>query len=169
MSRVLKELLDRPRAFGNRMLISHLHSGATRNIIVHGIHPSITEARIREHLDHIHNLVVISISLKHGDAYISLNSINNSLFARTCMMSRATYRGMKIEFHPDECSQPLPEMQYAPKKGKQAVPQPKKLILVMNRFQMLHLDGAENKPDESDEIDEEPTALSDFSSEPQQP
>ena len=143
------------------MLISNFHSGATRNVIVRGIHPSITEERIREHLDHINNLVVINISFKHGDAYISLNSINNSLFARTCMMSRVTYKGMRIEWYPDECSQPLPKMRYAPKKGKQAAPQLKKFTSAMNRFQMLNIDGAET---ESEETAEESSVLSDLSS-----
>ena len=76
-------------------------------------------------------------------------------------MSRATYKGMKIEWYADECSKPLPQMQYAPKKAKQAAPQPKNLASAMNRFQMLNMDGTEN---ESEEIDEEPTVLSDFSS-----
>ena len=147
--------------FLNRMLIPYLPSGATRNLIVRGIHPSITEERIREDLDHIHNLVVISISFKLGDAYISLNSINNALFARTCMMSRATYKGMKIEWYSDECSQPLPKMQHPRKKVKQAAPQPKKFVSAMNRFQMLNTDGTEN---DSEETDEEPAVLSDFSS-----
>lgn len=135
--------------------------GATRNVIIRGIHPSITEERLREHLDHIHNLVIISISFERGDAYISLNSINNSLFARTCMMSRVTYKGMKIEWYPDECSQPLPKINYTPKKENQAMTQPKKSTSAMNRFQMLNMDGAE---DDSEETDEEPTVLSGLSS-----
>ena len=129
-------------------------------MIVRGIHPTITEERIRDHLDHIHNLVVISISFEDGDAYISLNSINNSLFARTCMMSRATYKGMKIEWYPDECSQPLPRAQYAPKKRNVPALQPRKFTSAMNRFQMLNMDGAE---DDTAQSDEEPTVLSDLS------
>ena len=142
------------------MLTSDLHSGATRNVIIRGIQPHISEERIRQHLDHIHNIVVISISFEHGDAYISLNSINNSLFARTCMMSRGAYKGMKIEWYPDECSQPLPKFQHAPKKENIA-PQPKKLTSAMNRFQMLNMDGTD---DDSEEEEEERTVLSDLSS-----
>ena len=138
-----------------------LPSGATRNVIVRGIHPSITEERIREDLDHIHNLVVISISFKHGDAYISLNSINNALFARTCMMSRAAYKGMKIEWYSDECSKPLQEILHAPKKVKQAAAQPKKFASAMKRFQMLNMDGTES---DLEETEEKPALLSDFSS-----
>lgn len=143
------------------MLTSDIRLGATRNLIVRGIHPTITEERIRNHLDHIHNIVVLSVSFKDGDAYISLNSINNSLFARTCMMSRVAYKGMKIEWYPDECSQPLPKMQHAAKKENVAALQPKKRTPATNRFHILNLDGAE---DDSEETDEEPTLLSDFSS-----
>ena len=142
------------------MLIFVYRSGATRNVVIRGIHEGITEERIRDHLDHIYNIVVISITFEDGDAYISLNSVNNSLFARTCMMSRQTYKGMKIEWYPDECSQPLPKMQYAPKKENRAAPQPKKLASAMNRFQMLNMDGSE---DDAEETDEEPTVLSDIS------
>lgn len=147
--------------FVNGTLTSHFHSGATRNVIIRGVHPHISEERIRQHLDHIHNIVVISVSFENGDAYISLNSINSSLFARPCMMSRGTYKGMKIEWYPDECSQPLPKMQYASKKENLAPRQPQKITSTMNRFQMLNIDGVE---DDSEETDEEPTVLSDLSS-----
>ena len=115
------------------------------------------------HLDHIHNIVVITVSFDKGDAYISLNSINNSLFARTCMMSRGTYKGMRIEWYPDECSQALPKMQNAPKKENIAPPQPKKSTSAMNRFQMLNM-GNDETEDGSEETDEEPTVLSNLSS-----
>lgn len=147
----------------NGVLTFNFHPGATRNVIIRGCHPNITEQLIKENLDHIHNIVIISVSFESGDAYISLNSINNSLFARTCMMSRGTYKGMKIEWYPDECAQPLPRMQYAPKKENLAQPQPKKSTSAMNRFQMLNLDS-EGIEDDSEETDEEPTVLSDPSS-----
>jgi hypothetical protein len=70
----------------------------------------VTEERIRDHLDHIHNLAVIDIYFKNGDAHISTNSIHNALFARTCMMSRTTYKGTKIEWASDECAVPLPQL-----------------------------------------------------------
>ena len=149
--------------FVKKMLTANFYLGATRNLILRGIHPGITEQRIRDDLDHIHNIVVISVVFKAGDAYISLNSINNSLFARTCMMSRVTYKGMKIEWYPDECSQPLPKVQYASKnwKNENLAPQPKKNGSSMNRFQMLNLDGSD---DDSSETDKDATVLSDFSS-----
>lgn len=61
---------------------SKIHAGATRNIILHGVNPIITESLIRRDLDHIHNLVIISVRFEHGNAYISTNSVHNALFAR---------------------------------------------------------------------------------------
>ena len=147
----------------NRILIHGVDPGATRNITVRGIHTNITEERIRQDLDHIHNIAVISVSFENGDAYISLNSVNNSLFARTCLMSRATYKGMKIEWYPDECSQPLPKSQHAPKKENLRSPEAKKLTSAINRFQMLHMDS-DGTEDGSEEPDEEPTIISAISS-----
>ena len=151
------------------LLTTDFRLGATRNLILRGIHPGITEQRIRDDLDHIHNIVVISVAFEDGDAYISLNSINNSLFARTCMMSRVTYKGVKIEWCPDECSQHLPKVQYASKnsyvlknsKNENIAPQPKKNGSAMNRFQMLNLDEDDH---DSSEADKDGTFLSDLSS-----
>jgi hypothetical protein len=83
-------------------------SGATRNLVVRGVAGKLTGAQIRDHLDHIHNLVVVDISFSDGDAYISTNSIHNALFARTCMMSRTAYKGLRVEYYPDDCAAPLP-------------------------------------------------------------
>jgi hypothetical protein len=83
-------------------------SGATRNLVVRGVAGKLTGAQIRDHLDHIHNLVVVDISFRNGDAYISTNSIHNALFARTCMMSRNAYKGLRVEYYPDDCAAPLP-------------------------------------------------------------
>ena len=127
-------------------------SGATRNLIVRNLHANVNAERIREDLDHIHNLVVIDITMQNGDALISLNSVHNSLFARTCMMSRAAYKGSRIEWYPDECAQPPPKIQYVSK--KEITPQPaKKLNPMVNRFQMLYMDGTENGSDEEEEND----------------
>ena len=125
--------------------------GATRNLVIRNVHPNITEERIREDLDHIHNLVILCITFDAGNAYLQLNSIHNSLFARTCMMSRSIYRGMKIEWYQDECCQPLPKIHYAPKKENMILRPAKKINNVtMNRFQMLKLDcdGTEDGSEE---------------------
>ncbi|KAL8992705.1 MAG: hypothetical protein Q9169_006897 [Polycauliona sp. 2 TL-2023] len=113
--------------------------GATRNLIIRSVKPSITEERLREDLDHIHNLVIISISFIDGNVYLSLNSIHNALFARTCMMSRTIYRGMKIEWYPDECALPIPKMEHTARKEAVSTPNLKPNPMV-NRFQMLNMD-----------------------------
>jgi hypothetical protein len=83
-------------------------NGATRNLVVRGAADKLTTARIKDHLDHIHNLIVVDIVFRNGDAYVSINSIHNALFARTCMMSRTAYKGLRIEYFADECAGPLP-------------------------------------------------------------
>jgi len=90
--------------------------------------------------------------MQNGDALISLNSVHNSLFARTCMMSRGVYKGSRIECYPDECAQSLPKIQYVSK--KETMPQPaKKLNPMVNRFQMLNMDGTENGSEDEEEND----------------
>lgn len=73
-----------------------------------GVAGRVTEEQIRDHLDHIHNLVVVDVYFQNGDAHISTNSIHNALFARTCMMSRTIYKGTRIDWAPDECASSLP-------------------------------------------------------------
>ena len=83
-------------------------NGASRNLVVRGAAGKFTADEIRDHLDHIHNLVVVDIFFRNGDVYVSTNSIHNALFARTCMMSRTAYKGLRIEWYPDECAVALP-------------------------------------------------------------
>ena len=122
-------------------------NGATRNVIIHSaVEKGLTEAQIRADMDHIHNLVIVDITFRNGDAYVSMNSIHNALFARTCMMSRSTYKGCKIEFYRDECDVPLPARTYVP---KTVVPEPaKKKAAITNRFDMLNLDGSDGSSNE---------------------
>lgn len=63
--------------------------GATRNLVIYNCSPKHTEEKIREDLEHIHNLIVIKVTFSGGNCYISTNSVHNAMFARTCMMSRA--------------------------------------------------------------------------------
>ena len=132
-----------------------VQAGATRNLVIQGINSNstITEERIRQELDHIHNLVVVEIALVNDSARISLNSVHNALFARTCMMSRAKYKGMRIEFYPDECAQPLPLQQAQPKK-ETTKPLDTKPFPMINRFQMLNMDEAGDESGEEDEMND---------------
>lgn len=134
--------------------------GATRNLVIRGVQPNITEKLLRDDLDHIHNLIIISVSFDKGDAYLSLNSVRNSLFARTCMMSRAMYKGMKIEWYPDECALPLPNLQNDNK--KEPSPPKAKEMQMINRFQMLDMDDDNTEGGSSLAEDDDPTLSSGF-------
>lgn len=125
--------------------------GASRNLVIRQCHPKlVTETSIRADLTHIHNLVVVSVTFGPGDeghgknCYVSLNSVHNALFARSCMMSRAGYRTSRIDFMPDECAQPLERAAAPPggpkKKKKQPTAKPKATFGVKSRFQLLNLD-----------------------------
>lgn len=80
------------------------------------------------------------------------------------MMSRATYKGMKIEWYPDECASPLPKTQLGPRK-ENLMPPPKKLNPMANRFQMLNTEGTEDGSEDVSEDDgeEDSTVLAGFS------
>jgi hypothetical protein len=123
--------------------------GATRNLCIRGaLSNDLSEQRIRDDMEHIHNLVIVDITYQGSDAYVSTNSIHNALFARTCMMSRSTYKGCKIEFYPDECDTalPLPAAKiFAPE--KQTI-QGKGLETV-NRFGMLGIDDGGSSDEEN--------------------
>ncbi|KAL8772341.1 MAG: hypothetical protein Q9209_002553 [Squamulea sp. 1 TL-2023] len=141
---------------------SKLRVGATRNLVIRSVKPNITEQRLREDLDHIHNLIVISVAFEGGDVYLSLNSIHNALFARTCMMSRAMYRGMRIEWYPDECALPLPKMANTTRKEMVPPPKPKQAPMV-NRFQMLNVDDDVTEDESSVGDAEDDTMTTGFS------
>ncbi|KAL2836186.1 hypothetical protein BJX68DRAFT_42242 [Aspergillus pseudodeflectus] len=119
-------------------------NGATRNLVIYNADPNITEGLIRRDLDHIHNLIVISVKSKHGNVYIQTNSVHNALFARSCMMSRLTYKGMKIAFSHDECAEPLAKIPTDPKRETSAAPV-KKSAPLPNRFHLLSIEGSEDE------------------------
>ncbi|KAI9828047.1 MAG: hypothetical protein M1832_003574 [Thelocarpon impressellum] len=122
------------------------HNNATRNLLLRNVPDKVTEEGLRDDLEHIHNLVVIDITFRDHNAFVSLNSIHNGLFARTCMMSRTTYKGLKIEWFADECAEPLPRTPVAAKEN--APPPAKRAMPVMNRFDLLNLDGSEDTSDD---------------------
>lgn len=65
-----------------------IRGGATRNMVIRRCNPRHTEASIRDDLEHIHNLVAISVEFLGGSCYIRTNSVQHAIVARTCMMSR---------------------------------------------------------------------------------
>ena len=125
-------------------------NGATRNIVVRGAaSKQITTDDIRDHLDHIHNLIVVDVKLKNGDAYVSTNSIHNALFARTCMMSRTAYKGLRIDWYADECALALPKA--TSRMPPTAAPQPSRKIPFTNPYTVLGADSAGSDSDEDEE------------------
>lgn len=73
-------------------------------------------------------------------------------------MSRAMYKGMKIEWYSDECALPLPKQQWTPR--KENTPQPvKRPNTAVNRFQMLNMDGTEDDSDDGKEEEEDSGAM----------
>jgi hypothetical protein len=132
----------------------NIDHGASRNLVIRRVHPNISASLIREHLDHIHNLIVIDIRFNSGNAYISTNSVHNAMFARSCMMSRTTYRGMRIEYSPDDCAQALRKGGRTPPKIEPKAPA-KATGHLQNRFQMLSVDGSENSDNSDDDDDDD--------------
>jgi hypothetical protein len=119
----------------------------------------LNEGGIREDLEHIHNLIVISVTINKGDIYISTNSVHNALFARTCMMSRSLYKGLKIDWYPDECANPLPRFQEKAAARPPPFPAAKGFAKIRktqasnsNLFALLDIDETENN-DTSEEDD----------------
>lgn len=70
----------------------------------------VDSGELREHMEHIHQFFIIDMTISGRDVYIYTNSVHNALFARTCMMSRKQYKGLKIEFFQDECAGDLPSV-----------------------------------------------------------
>lgn len=126
---------------------SKINNGASRNLVIYSVNPNITEGLIRHDLEHIHNLIVVSVKFKSGNAYISTNSVHNALFARSCMMSRLTYKGMRIAFFPDECAETLANIPAGPKREPPVYS--KKAVSLPNRFHLLSLDVSEDEDNEN--------------------
>ncbi|PHH61053.1 hypothetical protein CDD81_821 [Ophiocordyceps australis] len=118
--------------------------GATRNLVIRHHSPNLTERQLRHDLEHIHNLVVISVHFLTGDCHISTNSVHNAIFARLCLMSRREYKGSRIEWGPDECAQPLDHIPkpHKPAPAPAAAPTKRGVLKspTMNRFRLLDLE-----------------------------
>lgn len=81
--------------------------GATRNLVIRFPKPEVTEQVLRDDLEHINTLHIVSIKTIQGHIYVSLNGVRQALAARSCMMHRLRYKGSRIEFWPDECAEPF--------------------------------------------------------------
>lgn len=132
-------------------IMSAISRGATRNLLLSKVPPTLTEVRIREDLDHIHNLHVEKIEMKGGSILVNLNSVCVALFARTCLMSRGSYKGVKIEFAADECAGRLP----TPKRRDFERKQVQEKIAPKNRFDILALSDEDHEENGEAEKEEE--------------
>lgn len=133
--------------------MSAISRGATRNLLLSKVPPTLTEARIRDDLDHIHNLHVEKIEMKGSSILVNLNSVCVALFARTCLMSRSSYKGVKIEFAVDECAGKLP----TPKRKDFERKKVQEKATPSNRFNILATteDGENEEEDAGEEEEEE--------------
>ncbi|KAI0104185.1 hypothetical protein GGR51DRAFT_522743 [Nemania sp. FL0031] len=133
---------------------SKIATGATRNLIIRRCGAHHTEDSVREDLEHIHNLIVLKVEFVGGSCYIKTNSVHNAMFARTCMMSRAKYKGSKIEWDVDECDHPFEIVEKVsakplPPRGPSTKPT---VTGTRNRFDMLRVDDDDNN-DSDDKFD----------------
>jgi hypothetical protein len=131
---------------------SKIAHGSTRNLIVRGAASKLSGNRIRDDMEHIHNLVVVDISFQKEDVFISLNSVHNALYARSCMMSRLPYKGSRIEFYPDECAETLPKPIALRKtsNGFQKSQTRNKAGAKTNIYALLEMDPSEASSDEEE-------------------
>ena len=91
-----------------RSLHKKIENGATRNLVIRGAAGTVDQHDVRDHMEHIHQLSIISIKVFGADMFINTNSVRNALFAKTCMQSRVLYKRYSIDFMPDECAASLP-------------------------------------------------------------
>ncbi|KAK0385793.1 hypothetical protein NLU13_6970 [Sarocladium strictum] len=119
-------------------LVGSIRGGATRNLIVRQCDSYQTPEGIKDDLEHIHDLRVLSVEFRGRDCLIKTNSIAGAVFARSCMRSRHRYRRCRMEWAVDECTEPLTDR---PEKFLRPVASPAaKAAKPVNRYKMLSLD-----------------------------
>lgn len=89
-------------------------------------------------MDHIANLSVEKIILEKSknSVQVNLNSVCVACFARTCLKSRAYYKGTKVDFGADDCAKSLPDPRVYKKQETKSKPERK----ISNRFDALAID-----------------------------
>jgi hypothetical protein len=107
LTRQIEVCWDRRQYSVPSHLARRVRDGATRNLVVRFIKDETTVDSVRQHLEHIHRLEVVDISIQGGHLFISTNAIIHAVTARNCMASRLEYKGHRIDFSADECAEPL--------------------------------------------------------------
>jgi hypothetical protein len=111
--------------------------GARRNIVIRFAKKGMTEKTVREDLEHIHRLEVVSVVTTANHIFISLNGIQWAITARHCMRSQLKYQGTRIEFFEDECDQVLPAVERKIVKRVQENTKRPATVSMANRFALL--------------------------------
>ncbi|KAB8338876.1 hypothetical protein FH972_021820 [Carpinus fangiana] len=139
-------------------IASKIGNGHSRNLLLCNVGRRFTEQSVRDDLEHIDKLIIVDIALEGPNMCIFTNSIHLAGFAKTCMNSRAKYKGIKIQWYPDECAQPIPTQAsstYMHMRLKKPLPPvPKSLS---NRFLALKMDesavaDSDHEPDDSSSV-----------------
>ena len=128
----------------NKSVAYKISRGATRNLLFQPISKNITEQRIRDDLEHIHNLRIVDIHFDRDSARVSLNSVNQSLYAQSCLRSRKSYHGVRIEWYPDDCADPLPDLTPRPRMAQLRASAISPVPRLTNRYRLLHVDDTED-------------------------
>lgn len=89
----------------------------------------------------------------------NLNSVCAALFARTCLRSRANYKGVAIEFAADECAKPLPDFKESRKEARK---KPVQVSRGGNRFDALFADDGGEEGGDTDGDNDELVSVSTF-------
>ncbi|KAF2761293.1 hypothetical protein EJ05DRAFT_497846 [Pseudovirgaria hyperparasitica] len=132
-----------------------LANGATRNLVIRRGTKKHTEEGIREDMEHIENLIILDIDVRGEDIFLSTNSVHQAMYARTCMMSRAAYKGLRIEWCPDPCGATLPKSKVPRHRNHRfqtAVVDP--VSSVVNRYTLLSLDASSSDSGKEKQADQ---------------
>lgn len=75
------------------------------------------------------------------------------------MLSRSCYKGLKIEWYPDECAAPIPQIiepvpsSTAPQRSSTSVPTRQAKMSGSNLYSLLDVDGSDSEEEDSDAED----------------
>lgn len=137
---------DRQRYMPGHIEHKIVRFGASRNLVIRFPKEGMTPENVRDDLEHIDRLELVEIRMLEGrHLLVCTNDIGLAVVARTCMCSRLIYKGSRVDFFPDECGEPLPQVVQRPRGVEVQCPSPKKSFNSLNRFQLLQLASMEEE------------------------
>ncbi|KAM0247300.1 hypothetical protein ACHAP5_004161 [Fusarium lateritium] len=143
-------------------VVYHVTRGASRNFVIRKRDPNLTARSIRDDLEHIHNLHVISIEMDKDNCFVSTSAIHAAIFARNCLQSRLEFKNSRIEWVADECAQPLesvssetlaPALVPGSTPTAEVKPVPSRKNLMGNRFRVLDISDTDGSNDDESSDD----------------